>query len=124
MISKKMNSVYKGTGCPYYDEEKNCWRVRFPDRDAEEGDLLYVASELARTGLYYPYNNKKTKEKTYSGHSHSFEGVIEALLNDPDWFSVSGFESYYSEQEIEFLKAVKEQLDHPPFLEVKPAKTE
>ena len=122
MLNEKKNNLYRQTGCPYFDQERKCWRVRFPNRDDEEGDLLYVASEFAKTGLYYPYNNKRTMDKEYSGHAHTFEGVVEALLDDPDWFSIAGFESSYSEQEIKFLEAIKEQMNHPPFIEVIPAK--
>ena len=95
---------------PYYDRKRKCWQVDFPDRDSEEGDLLYVVSEFARTGLYFPYNNSQTKAREYSGHDHSFEGVIQALLNDPEGFSIEGFEDYYSAQEREMLSAVKRHL--------------
>ena len=74
---------------PYYDKGADTWRVDFPDRDSEEGDLLYVASEYARTGLYFPYNVAVTAGKEYSGHAHSFEGVIQALLDDPAGFTIA-----------------------------------
>ena len=95
---------------PWYDRRKKCWRVDFKDRDPEEGSLLYVASEFARTGLYFPYHDSQTKGRKYSGHDHSFEGVLRALLDDPEGFSVEGFEEYYSAQELEMLKAVKQKL--------------
>ena len=95
---------------PYYDEHGRCWRVDFPDRPSEEGDLLYVASEFARTGLYFPYNDSSTKEKDYNGHAHYFEGVLRALLDDPEGFSIEGFEEYYSLQEREMLTEVQEHL--------------
>ena len=122
MLDDKTNRRHERIGCPYYDHEKKIWKVRFPDRDAEEGDLLYVVSEFSRSGLYYPYNNKQTRNKKHSGHSHSLEGVIEALLDDPDWFSILGFEKYYSQQEIDLLVATQEKLRHPPFLIVIPSK--
>ena len=117
MLDDKTNKRHERIGCPYYDHEKKTWRVRFPDRDAEEGDLLYVVSEFTRSGLYYPYNNKQTRNKKHSGHCHSFEGVIEALLEDPDWFSIVGFEEYYSQQEIDLLAATQEKLHHPPIFD-------
>ena len=82
----------------------------FPDRDSEEGDLLYVASEFARTGLYFPYNDTSTKDREYNGHAHSFEGVLQALLDDPEGFSIEGLEEYYSAQEREMLEAVKSRF--------------
>lgn len=110
MLDGKINSRYEALGCPYYDHETKTWRVKFQERDAEEGDLLYVVSEFTYSGLYYPYNDKQTCNKEYNGHSHSFEGVIEALLEDPDGFTISGFEEYYSQQEIRLLTAIKEKI--------------
>ena len=95
---------------PYYDEGAATWRVDFPDRESEEGDLLYIASEFARTGLYFPYHDSATAGKEYSGHAHSFDGVIQALLDDPSGFTVSGFEEYYSGQEREMLRAIQNKL--------------
>ena len=95
---------------PYYDRRSKCWRVDFLDRSSEEGDLLYVASEFAMTSLYFPYNTSQTDGKEFSGHSHSFEGVIHSLLDDPAGFSIAGFEEYYSEQEREMLSAIQNRL--------------
>ncbi len=95
---------------PWYDKKKKCWRVDFPDRDSEEGDLLYVASEFARTGLYFPYNDSQTKDRDYDGHAHYFEGVLKALLDDPKEFTIKGLEECYSAQEQEMLAAVQERL--------------
>lgn len=95
---------------PYFDKGAATWRVDFKDRDSEEGDLLYVVSEYARTGLYFPYNDEATTGKEYSGHAHSFEGVIQALLDDPAGFIIAGFEEYYSTQEQEMLTTIKEKL--------------
>ena len=95
---------------PYYDRRRRIWRVEFPDRDAEEGDILYVACEFARTGLFFPYNDSVSKEQGFHDHSHSFDGVLKALLEDPAGFTIEGFEEYYSEQEKKMLRAVQEKL--------------
>ena len=95
---------------PRYDRRKKTWRVDFEDRDAEEGSLLYVAGEFARTGLYFPYNDSGTRGGESPGHAHSFEGVLHALLDDPAGFGIEGFEEYYSGQEREMLRAVWERL--------------
>ena len=71
---------------------------------------MYVASEYARTGLYFPYNVAVTAGKEYSGHAHSFEGVIQALLDDPAGFSIAGFEEFYSKQELEMLLDIRNKL--------------
>ena len=95
---------------PRYDRRRKRWRVDFEDRDSEEGGLLYVAGEFAKTGLYFPYNDSETKGREYPGHAHSFEGVLHALLDDPAGFTIESFEEYYSEQEREMLRAVRERL--------------
>ena len=95
---------------PYYDKGAGTWRVDFPDRDSEEGGLLYVASEYAWSGLYFAYNTAETAGKEYSGHEHCFEGVIQALLDDPLNFTIEGFEDYYSQQEREMLAAIQKKL--------------
>ncbi|MBO7403447.1 MAG: hypothetical protein J6V24_00660 [Clostridia bacterium] len=95
---------------PTYDRRRKTWRVDFEDRDPEEGSLLYVAGEFARTGLYFPYSDSGTKGREYPGHAHSFEGVLRALLDDPEGFSVEGFEESYSRQELDMLRAVQEKL--------------
>ena len=104
MISMKKNYL------PHYLKSKKLWKVSFPDRQSEEGDLLYVASEFARTGLYFQYHTSETTGKEYSAHDHFFEGVIKALLADPTGFTVEGFEEYYSKQELEMLQAVQKRL--------------
>ena len=108
MIDEKINEQNRNSYRPYYDRKDKCWRVNFPDRDAEEGDLLYVAGEYVRTCLYYPY--RTTKALGGHGHDHFFEGVLEALLDDPEGFSIQGYEDYYSKQEIEMLEAIRRKL--------------
>jgi hypothetical protein len=105
-----MSRRNKKTLRPRYDRRKKTWRVDFEDRHSEEGSLLYVAGEFAKTGLYFPYNDSGTKGREYPGHAHSFEGVLHALLDDPAGFSIEGFEESYSEQERDMLRAVQERL--------------
>lgn len=106
----RLLSAQETSFLPHYDRGIGAWRVDFPDRDAEEGDLLYVAGEYAKTGLYFPYNDSATAGKAYSGHAHSFDGVIRALLDDPSGFTISGFEDHYSKQEREMLCAIQNKL--------------
>ena len=105
-----MSRRNKKTLRPRYDRRKKTWRVDFEDRHSEEGSLLYVAGEFAKTGLYFPYNDSGTKGREYPGHAHSFEGVLHAQLKDPAGFSIEGFEEYYSEQERDMLRTVRERL--------------
>ena len=43
-------------------------------------------------------------------HEHTFNGVLKALLEDPEYFSIEGFEEYYSEQERQLLSKMQEKL--------------
>ena len=95
---------------PHYNQDKGCWEVEFPNRATEEGNLLYVACEYLWTSLYYPYNTDETKGKEYSGHAHSFDDVICAVLHDPAGFSIEGHEKYYSQQERDLLAKLQEKL--------------
>ena len=108
MIDESINEQNRNSYRPYYDRKDKCWRVNFPDRDVEEGDLLYVVSEFARAGLYFPYHT--TKALGGRGHDHYFEGVLESLLDDPEGFSIQGYEEHYSKQEIEMLEAIQQKL--------------
>ena len=110
MISKRNNTINKYSNRPYYDQLDGRWKVDFPDRTSEEGDLLYVTGEYVRSCLIFPYNDSATQSKEFCGHSHCFEGVIEALLNDPVGFTVRGFEEYYSSQEKEFLAKIQKKI--------------
>lgn len=96
--------------CPYFDKDADAWRIDFPDRDSEEGDLLYIAGEFAKVDLCFPYNIAATVGKEYSGHAHSFEGVIKVLLDDPVGFSIAGFEEFYSKQEQDMLLNTRNKL--------------
>ena len=95
---------------PYYDESTNTWRVDFPDRDSEFGDLLYVTCEYVQSSLFYPFHTSATIGKKYSGHGHSFESVIQALIEDPSGFTIHGFETYYSQQELDLLWLIQRRL--------------
>lgn len=114
MIKEKINKVYKHSYRPYYDKRHKLWKVDFTDRASEEGPLWYVASEYSQSGLYFPYNDSSTMDKDYNGHDHFFEGVIEALLEDPKGFTIAGFEEYYSVQERELLAAIQTKLLEKP----------
>lgn len=108
MLDDKINEQNRNSYRPYYDRQDKSWKVSFPDRDAEEGDLLYVAGEYVLKCLYFPY--QATKAVDGHGHAHNFEGVLGALLNDPEGFSIQGFEEYYSKQEIDMLEAIQKKL--------------
>ena len=109
-MMRKKQTKRKKRRIPTYDRRRKRWQVDFEDRESEVGGLLYVAGEFARGGLYFPYHDSTTKGREYPGHAHSFEGVLHALLDDPEGFSIEGFEEYYSEQERDMLRAVQKRL--------------
>ena len=43
-------------------------------------------------------------------HAHSFESVVSFLLDRPKYFSIVGFEEYYSQQERDLLEKIKTKL--------------
>ena len=95
---------------PHYDRLTCCWKVDFPDGSSEIGDLLYVSCEYLRTCLYFPYDTTETIGKEYHGHSHSFDGVLQALYSDPTGFTIKGHEENYSLQERELLEQLQKKL--------------
>ncbi len=93
---------------PYYDQESREWTTRVDER-RESGEIEYVCSEFARKGLIYPFRTD-SDETEWHDHEHTFAGVLAALLDYPDSFSVRDFEEYYSKQELEMLRKVQEKL--------------
>lgn len=96
---------------PFFDSVTGTWKVA-GDYGWEEGDALYIAGEFVKSGVCYPFYIERLEEEEYHNHEHSFEAVVEALLQTahPECFSLKGFEEYYSEQEREFLMVVAGKL--------------
>ena len=97
---------------PYYDSINKVWKVTMEYGD-EEGDAIYIASEFIKGGLIFPFHSEETKKEKYHNHCHEFSEVVEYLLKRPEYFSIAGFEEYYSKQEREMLLVLKEKLDIP-----------
>lgn len=71
-----------------------------PVKLEEEGDISWVCSELAGTGLIYKY--RLGKEET---HTHGFEGVLQEAYNYAEIFSIpEEYRDQYSAQELRFLE--------------------
>lgn len=86
---------------PVFDKEKGCWKLE-TEEGTETGDALYIASEFAKTGLYYRYRVNGELE-----HVHSFEQIIDDLLRNNGNVSIEGFEEYFSAQELRLLLALQ-----------------
>lgn len=101
-----MNKEMEKKTEPYYDLQKRCWRVT-TEWGEEEGDAIYIASEFIKGGLIYPFHSEPPEKEKYHNHEHTFNDVVEFLLKKPEYFSIEGFEEYYSEQERELLEQLR-----------------
>ena len=97
-----------------FDKQSKTWKVNIPGWGIEEGSLQYVVGEYIGGGLVFPYNIAQTRSIGVHGHAHEFDGVLIALLNNPDSFSVDGFEEYYSEQELEVIRRLQSKIVSEP----------
>lgn len=105
-----MKKIQKNEGKPYYDRKKDKWKLDVAGIGTEMGDLTYIACEYVQTSLYYPFHYGKTREDGFVAHSHNFSELLEFVMDDPEHFSVKGFEQYYSPQEIELIYAFQKKL--------------
>lgn len=109
---------------PYWDNERHTLEyVYFADGEAQVFDNITFALEnIIYAGFYYSFTSrhlsghlegKKMVYETVVGHSHdhSFEGVVRALYDSPESFSISKEEEiYYSKQELDYLRHVQKYL--------------
>ena len=93
-----------------YDNESKTWKVNVPGWGTEEGSLQYVIGEYTGFNLLYPYNTEQTQNSGYHGHAHEFDGVLKALLLNPESFSIEGVEEYYSAQEKKLIHMLQEKV--------------
>ena len=94
---------------PYYDSVSRTWKV-VTEWGREEGDAVYIASEFVKEGLYYPFYSEPLEQGNQYNHVHEFAKVVEFLLKKPEYFSINGFEEYYSLQERELLDRIIKKL--------------
>ena len=97
---------------PYYDSENGIWKF-VTENGIEEGSAIYIAGEIVRGGLYYPFHSEPSWREKYHNHEHEFAAVVSFILGKPEFFSIDGFEEYYSEQEQELLRQLKMKLRIP-----------
>lgn len=77
------------------------WVVDIGERE-EAGPLEYILGEICLDGLIYRHG--------VTEHSHTFRDVLIYLVNNPESFSIAGFENDYSEQEQRFLEKAQVAL--------------
>ena len=104
-----LEHVSEDENVPYYDSSSVTWKV-VTECGREEGDAIYIASEFVKGSLYYPFHSEPSWKEEYHNHAHDFASVVSFLLKKPDFFSIAGFEEYYSKQEQELLAKLKMKL--------------
>ena len=97
---------FKGTCLPRRIEDGK-WVVD-TENGVEWGDLLWVLDCFCHDGLHYNYNNADYPDEP--DHAHSFDEVLEAVLSDPEHFSIEKYLDQYSVQERGFLYNLRDLL--------------
>lgn len=106
---------------PFWDKERHTLEyVYFDDDNLRVNYSLYESlGDIALTGLYYSFTSGHMTGNLKDGfryevghcHAHSFEEVVHWLYDYPESFSISkDEEEFYSKQELDYLKNVKEYL--------------
>lgn len=96
---------FKGQKTPLYVPREKKWVVD-TDHGVESGDLYWVAAAFAASTLSYRFATLIAGQQQCE-QEHSFEAVVQALLGDVDHFSIKGYETDYSQQELAFLQAIQ-----------------
>lgn len=109
---------------PYWNEERQIKEYVYFDNENIQvyDELSYALEDITLAGLYYPFidkhvegvlKGKKWIKNVVVGHNHghSFEEVLRALYYSPESFKIEKKDySYYSEQELQYLKRVQNYL--------------
>ncbi len=107
---------------PFWNEERQILEYVYYEKSKNQGKTLTVSTNLAEClgdisliGLYFPFTYTikidHFIEKTINGHAHFFNDVLKVLYDYPESFKImKNDESYYSAQELEFIKRVQEYL--------------
>lgn len=104
-LEKRYRGVKVPTEIPDYDD---AWVVDTGSDPVEVGDINYVLSEFARTGVFYRFRTSDI-QAPHHDHEHSFDGVLYAVVRDPSGFDYHAFSEDYSPQERKFLDAIIER---------------
>lgn len=109
---------------PFFDDERQTLEYVYFDDDnlIVNSSLEYSLGNIILDNLYYPFTTKMIviedkdgkfieREEIGHSHAHSFEEVIRSIYNSPSSFSISKEEeTFYSEQELKFIKHIKSYL--------------
>lgn len=94
---------------PYYNKKLRCWCLK-TEYGEEIGDASYIASEFIKDGVIYPFHTEPPETEQQHNHEHGFDAVLEYVLRCPKYFSIEGFEEYYSMQEQRILEKLWEKM--------------
>ena len=111
---------------PYYNKDRETYEYVYINNKELKSlndisiyeNIEHVLSNLACTGLYFPYtsmlsnyNDGEFHPEVGHCHGHNFDEVLIALYNFPESFNIEkADEKYYSKQELSFLNQVKKYL--------------
>ena len=132
LLKKYQRFKHNNLPTPFFDKERLKFELILPLSNNIESysDIeIYKSyesalSDLAYTGLYYPYtcklitrrinpdtNEEYDKAEIRHLHSHNFEELLQDLYDYPESFSISSDdEKFYSTQELYYINNVKQYL--------------
>lgn len=96
-----LEQKYLGEYVPVLDDASGIWCVQ-TGHGFESGDINYIASEFAGTGLIYHFMHNGEMD-----HVHGFESVLVEILKDPEHVDIVTDYGEYSDQEIQMVKGIK-----------------
>ncbi len=89
----------------YYDFDSYMWRAVRPDGEISQGDLRSMVWFFTGLNVKYRYELNGEEKKT-----NMFETVVRDAVENPEAFSVLGFQEDYSVQEWTYLDELCEKL--------------
>ena len=89
----------------YYDFDSYMWRAVRPDGEMSQGDLRSMVWFFTGLNVKYRYALNGEEKKT-----NMFENVVRDAVENPEMFSVLGFQEDYSAQEWTYLDELCEKL--------------
>lgn len=89
----------------YYDFDSYMWRAVRPDGEMSQGDLRSMVWFFTGLNVQYRYEIDGEEKKT-----NMFETVVRDAVENPESFSVLGFQDDYSVQEWTYLDELCEKL--------------
>lgn len=91
---------------PSKDIDSDIWCVETAHGIESSTDVNYIASEFAGVGLIYHYMYNGVME-----HTHSFDGILEEVLKDPEHIELVTEYGEYSQQQIQMVEGIKNAVE-------------